>query len=277
MARHLVEAGHTVVGHDIDQAAMDRAAATGVTPADDPAAVATAADAVVLSLPGPAAVTAVVDEAIAGFDGGETVIDCTTSRPDTTSAVAEHLAGHDVALLGAPVSGGQSGAEAGTLSAIVGGSPAALEATRGVLEAFTDDVFHVSDRPEHGHACKLLNNYLSFTALVATSEAVALGADLGLDVDTMVSVFSASTGRNSATEDKFPNQIVTGAYDAGFAMGLMDKDIKLFAEFAEEREMRLMLGTVLRNLVGYARSDRGPEADMTEIYPFLRELSASPD
>lgn len=277
MVQHLLDDGFSVIVNDINEDAVSTATAAGATATRELADLANAADVVLLSVPGPSVVETVVDGLAPGFDGGETLIDHTTSKPGTTAGIAATLADRSVTVLGAPVSGGQSGAEAGTLSVMVGGDEAILEAYRSVIDAYAATVFHVSDRPEHAHALKLLNNYLSITALVATSEAVLVGEQIGLDIETMVDVFTASTGRNSSTDDKFPNQVVTGNFNTGFAMELVDKDIRLFAEFAEDTETRAIVGDVVRNLVGYARTDLGGDADMTEIYRFVAEHARPPD
>lgn len=156
--------------------------------------------------------------------------------------------------MGAPVSGGTSGAEADTLSVIVGGDEAAFEACVPLFETFASNIFYVGSRPMHGHAVKLLNNYLSFTALIASAEAVALGDAAGLNRETLVEVFSESSGRNSATQHKIPEAVLTGKYDLRFTLELMKRDIRLSSEFCETHDAPLLLGDTIRNLVGYARA-----------------------
>ncbi|WP_331232383.1 NAD-binding protein [Natronorarus salvus] len=125
-------------------------------------------------------------------------------------------------ILGAPVSGGAFGAESGTLTMMIGGDQPIFEEVESYLDAFTSDTFCVGNNPGCGHAVKLLNNYLSNTAMVATSEAIVLGQQICLDIDTMCEIFNVSTGRNSATEDKFPEYISVDR-GVGFALGLMKK------------------------------------------------------
>ncbi|MFB6157920.1 MAG: NAD(P)-dependent oxidoreductase [Haloferacaceae archaeon] len=265
MAAHLTD-DHRVAGFDVREEAVEAFAEAGGTPAATAADAAADAEVVFLSLPGPDEVEAVVDEVGDALDPDAVLVDLTTSTPGTTEAVADRLAAD---VLGAPVSGGVSGAERGTLTVMVGGDPAVLEACRPLLEAFAADVFHLGDGPGDGHAAKLLNNYLSTTALLASSEALALGRRAGLDGETLVELFSASSGRNSATEDKLPEQVLTGDYDLGFTLGLTEKDIRLLGSFAEEQDAPLLLAGVVRNLVGYARSDHGGDADMTRVYDFV--------
>lgn len=275
MATHLVEAGHDLTAYDIDPQALERVVNNGATPAEDEAEAVAGAEVVFFSLPQPDTVKAVVDETIQTLEDGAVVIDLTTSTPEITNGIAARLSEHGVDVLGAPVSGGQSGARAGTLSVIVGGDTAVFEACEPLFEAFAEDIFHVGTQPGHGHAVKLLNNYLSFTALLATSEAVALGDAAGLDRQTLVDVFSVSTGRNSATQEKIPEAVLTGSYDLGFTLDLMKKDARLFTEFGQNHNAPLVLGDTVKNLVGYAHAQHGDDADMSRIYDFVEEMGFS--
>ncbi|MDY6819021.1 MAG: NAD(P)-dependent oxidoreductase [Halobacteriales archaeon] len=272
MATHLVDAGHAVTVYDIRQSAIESLVDAGAVGADSIPAVAEAAEVIFLSLPTPADVEDVVAELAPTIDPGDVLIDTTTSTPQTTAAVADRLADHGVDVLGAPVSGGTTGAQAGTLSVMMGGDRAVYEACKPLVDAFAADVFHVGPAPGHGHGIKLLNNYLSFTGLIAASEATLLGQRIGLDLETMCRVFTASSGRNSATEDKLPNHVATGSYDMGFPLRLMEKDIRLLTEFSEHNETPLLLAAMIRQLVGYARTQQGAEADMTRIYDFLETV-----
>lgn len=271
MATHLVRDGHDVAVFDRRPEAVKAVEAAGGTGAGSTAALGTAADVVFLSLPGPKEVKAVVSELEETVEPGSVVIDMTTSRPGTTRVVAERLADHGATLLGSPVSGGTSGAEEGTLAAMVSGDRATFEATREYFDAFAANVFHVGEDPGHGHAVKLLNNYLSCTALVATSEAVVLGQQIGIDIETMCDIFNVSSGRNSATEDKFPDAIAKGR-GVGFALELVEKDIRLLLEFAEENRTPLLVANVVRSLVGRTRTRYGDGGDMTDIYNYISEV-----
>ncbi len=272
MARNLVTAGHDVTVYDLDDEAIEAVADVGATPAASSPNAVTGAEVVFLSLPTPAAVEAVVNEIEPALEEGSVLVDLTTSTPETTNGIAERLADHGVDVLGAPVSGGATGAKDGTLSIIAGGDEAVFDACRPLFDAIGTDVFHVGDEPGHGHAVKLLNNYLSNVALLATSEAVILGDAAGLDRKQLVDVFSVSSGRNSATEDKIPNQVLTGEYDVGFKLSLMDKDMRLLSAFANDQELPLLVGHVVRDLVGYARTKHGDDGDMTRVYDLLEDL-----
>ena len=272
MARNLVRAGHDVAVYDLDAAAVEAVADAGATPATSSSDAVAGAEVVFLSLPTPDIVESTVAEIESDLEDGSILVDLTTSTPATTNQIADRLSEYGVDVLGAPVSGGTAGAEDGTLSVIAGGDRAAFEACTPLFEVIGSDLFHVGEQPGHGHAVKLLNNYLSNIALLATSEAVILGDAAGLDRRQLVDVFSVSTGRNSSTEDKIPNQVLTGEYDVGFKLGLMNKDMRLLSEFANDQETPLLVGHVARDLVGYARTKKGDDADMTRVYEFLEDV-----
>jgi 3-hydroxyisobutyrate dehydrogenase len=268
MARHVVEDGHDLVAFDLDSDALDRLVDAGAARAESVGDVGTRSDIVFLSLPDPAAVEAVVDDLTGAMEDGSAVVDLTTSTPSTSREAAEKLDEHGVTFLGAPVSGGTSGASAGSLTLMAGGDPATVEACRPYVESFAADVFHIGDDPGHGNAVKLLNNYLSNVALVATSEAIALGREAGLDAETMCDVFNVSSGQNTSTMQKFPDHIIPGD-EIGFALGLMEKDMRLLSEFAEEYRMPLLVESVVHNQVSAARARFGDDGDMGDIYDYV--------
>jgi 3-hydroxyisobutyrate dehydrogenase-like beta-hydroxyacid dehydrogenase len=128
---------------------------------------------------------------------------------------------------------------------------------------------HVGTRPGQGMTMKLLNNFLSGTAMAATSEAVAFGERQGLDPKTIIDVVNVSSGRNTATSDKFPNRIITGSFDSGFATRLMAKDMRLYLESVERTGTAHRLGSVIKGIWNELVQD-SPESDFTEIYRFTR-------
>jgi 3-hydroxyisobutyrate dehydrogenase len=198
----------------------------------------------------------------------ETVIDLSTIGPKAATEAAGLLHTAGITYCDGPVSGGAAGARAATISLMFAGPSAVLEASRVLLESFTGNVFHVGDRAGLGQAMKLANNFLSATALAATSEAVAFGVAHGLDMSTMIDVLNVSTGRNSATTDKFPNRILTGSYDAGFSTAHMTKDVGLFVDGAGEVKTA---ATVAAAVTETWRGCDGalPGSDFTEIWRYV--------
>jgi 3-hydroxyisobutyrate dehydrogenase len=145
-----------------------------------------------------------------------------------------------------------------------------FETHRALLESFAGNVFHVGERAGHGQAMKLLNNFLSATALAASSEALALGQAYGLDLETMLDVVNVSTGRNSATSDKFPNRVLTGTYDTGFFTHLMAKDVRLFNSVAAEAGTARAVSEAV-GAVWNAFEAAMPGSDFSEIWRFVGE------
>jgi 3-hydroxyisobutyrate dehydrogenase len=246
----------------------DRLPAGGVA-ATSVADVAARCTTVFISVPDGAATHAVAEEILA-TDGSvvETIIDLSTIGPQAAVGAAQLVAPAGIAYCDGPVSGGAAGARAATISLMFSGPSAVLDAHRSLLESFTGNIFHVGEDAGQGQAMKLANNYLSATALAATSEAIAFGAAHGLDMTTMIDVLNVSTGRNSATVDKFPNRILTGSYDAGFSTAHMTKDVGLFVDGAAAIDA----AAVVANAV--ATTWRGcdatlPGSDFTEIWRYV--------
>jgi 3-hydroxyisobutyrate dehydrogenase len=238
--------------------------------------VAATAATVFLSLPDGHASLAVARDITASAERVTTVVvDLSTIAIEASQTVHTHLARAGIAYIEAPVSGGQAGARAGTVTVMWSGPAALLESHRVILASISKNVFHVGDRPGQGQAMKLLNNFLSATALVATSEAILFGLAQGLNLKTMIDVLNVSTGRNTATSDKFPSRIITGTYDAGFRTALMAKDMELYMEGVTKARTPGHLGEVVHRIWHQAHKDM-PSSDFTEIYRFLQQMSRPP-
>jgi len=267
LAANLVEAGLAVVAYD---AAGPARAPDGSAYVESVAEVARAADVVVFSLPDGAVSESVAREVLATEDRRVThVVDTSTVGPHAAQVIAALLAEARIVYVDAPVSGGVAGARARTLAVMVAADDAACAYVEPVLAGLSDRRHRVGDRPGLGQALKLANNFLSATALAATSEAVAFGTALGLDLATMVEVLNASSGNNTATSDKFPNHVITGRYASGFANSLMAKDVRLYLAEVEQQGGPATVGKVTAGIWDrFAAAD--PGADFTRIYPFVR-------
>ena len=269
MARNLAAAGHEVICHDA--AGTEALAPPGAPCAGSVAALARAARIVFLCLPDGPAVLQVAGELAACSDRAVgIVVDSTTAGIADARAAHALLADAGVRYADAPVSGGTRGAEAGTLAMMVAAPGALFAEIEPFIRPMAANARHVGTRPGQGMAMKLLNNFLSATAMAATSEAVAFGVSQGLDMMTILETVNVSTGRNTATEDKFPNRIATGAFDAGFATRLMAKDIRLYEASAVDADAPRRLAVLLRTIWNEVESAR-PDSDFTEIYKHLRE------
>ena len=268
MSANLAAAGYSLSVHD--KAGSRERAPEGAAVATSAAEVAQAAGTVFLSLPDGDACRDVVRE-IAGTPGRATtvVVDFSTTGVAAAREIARDLAEDGIVYADAPVSGGRTGAVAGTLTVMWAGSTELLQRVRSALDAVAKNVFHVGAAPGQGQAMKLLNNFLSGAALAATSEAVAYAETQELDPCTVIDVLNASTGRNTATSDKFPNRILTGTFDAGFQTALMAKDLRLYVESARASGARLDIGKRVAETWQRAESEM-PDSDCTRIYEFIR-------
>jgi 3-hydroxyisobutyrate dehydrogenase len=224
---------------------------------------------VLISVPDGAATLAVAQAVITTEHAViETLIDLSTIGPQAAVHAAELLGAAGITYCDGPVSGGAAGARAGTISLMFSGPSAVLEAQRSVLESFTGNVFHVGEQAGQGQAMKLANNYLSATALAATSEAISFGLAHGLDMATMIDVLNVSTGRNSATVDKFPNRVLTGTFDAGFSTAHMTKDVGLFVDGAASVGTADVVATAVTTT--WRGCDEAlPGSDFTEIWRYV--------
>ena len=255
---------------------MDALAGEGVEAAGSPAEVADRAEIVLVSLPTPEVVRAVALGPDGLIHGGaiRTYVDLSTTGQAVAVEVAAALAERGITTLDAPVSGGVRGATQGTLAVMVAGPAPELERVRPLLEVF-GRVFHVGEQPGLGQLMKLANNFLSATAIAATAEAVVLGVKGGLDPAIMLEVINASTGRNTASEDKFPRQVLTGRYAAGFTTGLLTKDLGLCAAAAEALGVPMPVAAAVHARWQHALAELGADADMTRIVSLVERAAGA--
>jgi 3-hydroxyisobutyrate dehydrogenase len=266
LAANLVGCGHAVVAHD---ALGPGRAPEGAVYACDVADVARRAEIVVFSLPDGRASTAVAGEIVAVTDRRVAhVVDTSTVGVRSAQALGASLDDAGVGYVDAPVSGGVDGARARTLAVMYAGTDDACAAVEPVLAGLSDRRHRVGDRPGLGQAMKLANNFLSATALVATSEALAFGVAEGLEPATMLEVLNGSSGRSAATSDKFPNHVLTGRYASGFTNTLMAKDLDLYLRAAEDRGGSTAVAAVTVSVwERFATAE--PGVDFTRIHPFV--------
>jgi hypothetical protein len=266
MANRLLDAGHRLAVYDIRDAAMAPLVARGAAGKSSSRAVADAADIVFFSLPEPKDVEgeALAADGVAEGQRAKIFVDLSTTGPRTTALVVAGLMERGIATIDSPVSGGVAGAKNGTLAVMASGPQALIERVRPLLAVF-GKVFHVGERPGMGQAMKLCNNVLSATAMAVTAEAMVMGVKAGLDPAQMLEVINSGTGRNTATESKFPNEVITRRFTQGFYTGLMYKDVRLCLEEAEALQVPMWVGSAVRMMWQLANSELGPQSDFTEI------------
>src|SRR5690348_757475 len=273
MANRLLDAGHSLTVYDIREKAMAPVIARGAVAASSSRGVADSADIVFFSLPEPEDVRgeAIGENGVLAGERAKILVDLSTTGRPTTLIVAEALAQKGIAMVDAPVSGGVAGATKGTLAVMASGDPAALARVSPLLGIF-GRLFLIGERPGMAQVMKLANNLLSATSLAIASEAVVMGAKAGLDPRLMIEVINAGTGRNSATETKFPQSILTRRFGYGFATGLMHKDVRLCLEEARSLGTPMAVGEAVRAIWQAAEGKLGADSDYTEIFRYLEGL-----
>lgn len=290
MAKRLVAAGYQVRGYDTSADARAAFAAIGtsdagggVTAVADLASIGDGTDAVILMLPDSDIVERVVlgrltsqppegtsGGLLATLPAGATIIDMSSSDPARTRILAEQVGAAGATLIDAPVSGGVSGARAGTLMIMVGGPAEAFAQFQPMLATIGKKVVHAGDIGA-GHAVKALNNLMSAANLLASSEALIAGRRFGLDPAVMLEIINGASGRSASTENKWPNYVLTEKYDAGFSIRLMVKDLKLALSIEHATGVPSAASEAVAATWEAALADLPPDADHTAIARWLSE------
>lgn len=262
MALNLLKAGHALRVFDLNRPAVAEAVAAGAVAATDAADAVHDAEVVISMLPASRHVEGLyLGEAglLGKIPAGALVIDCSTIAPASARKVAGAASDRGLAMIDAPVSGGTAGAQAGTLTFIVGGPDATLERARPYLQAMGRNIFHCGDSGA-GQVAKLCNNMALGAIMAVTGEAIALGVAHGLDPKVLSGMMAVSTGRSWATEVCNPwpgvldNAPASRGYAGGFGNDLMLKDLGLAAEAAMGVGASIPMGELARNL--YAMNSR---------------------
>ncbi|WP_213772977.1 NAD(P)-dependent oxidoreductase [Bradyrhizobium sp. dw_78] len=264
MARRLIAAKHQLIVFDTRQEAVGRLVALGAQTASSPRDIADRVETVFASLPSLQASLEVATGQNGVIEGKRVKRFVDLSTVGTHMAVRIHglLAKRDIVLLDSPVSGGVGGAEKGTLAVMVSGPRADFETVKPALDAI-GKVFFIGEQPGSAQTMKLVNNLLSATAVVATSEAVTMGVKSGLDPSVMIDVINAGSGMNTASRDKFPRSVLPRSFDFGFATGLMVKDVRLFLEEAKALGMSMEVAEAVGRLWEVVMRETGAESDFT--------------
>lgn len=275
MAAHLAPAGaHLTLLDAAPGRAREIADSLGAEAAENAAALA-GCDLVILMLPSSVQVEDVLlgQGLLDALPDGALVLDMGSSDPNRTVALAERAAARGVDFVDAPVSGGVRGARAATLAIMVGGAPEAAARAHPVLALLGGAVTRVGG-PGAGHAMKALNNLLSAVGILAAAEVLAVGTRFGLEPKTMLDVLNGSTGRNHATETKFERHVLSRAFDSGFSMNLMVKDLSTALSLPGARDGGASaLLAVTRDAWAAALDTLGAGADHTELARYVETLA----
>jgi len=272
MARRLIEAGHKLVVYDTRNDAVASLIAMGAQVASSPADVADRVETVMASLP-----SLQISEKVAIGEGGvihgkriRRFIDLSTTGSRVATKIAAALAKKHIVQIDSPVSGGVGGATKGTLAVMVSGPKAEVDLVKDVLAVF-GKVFVIGEKPGMAQTMKLANNFLSATAMAATSEAVAMGVKAGLDPAVMIDVINAGSGRTTASDGKFPQAILPRTFNYGFATALMLKDVRLCFDEAKALNVPSAVMNAVLGQWETTNAEYGGDSDFTAIVKMIEK------
>jgi 3-hydroxyisobutyrate dehydrogenase-like beta-hydroxyacid dehydrogenase len=272
MSERLLEAGYSLTVFDTDAANVDALVKKGAKKASSAAEVASAADIVLVSLPTPDIVrnVALGENGVARGNRVRTLIDLSTTGPGVSNIIAKELTQRNISWVDSPVSGGVKGAAAGTLAVMVSCPKPVFEEIEPILKVF-GKIFFTGEKPGLAQTAKLANNLMAAAAVVITSEAMAMGVKAGLDAKVLIDIINASSGRNSASQDKFPRAVLPGTFDFGFTTGLSYKDVRLCIDEAEAMGVPMVCGASVRQMLAITNAKFGANSDFTFIAKVLEE------
>jgi 3-hydroxyisobutyrate dehydrogenase-like beta-hydroxyacid dehydrogenase len=272
MARRLIAAGHKLIVFDTRNDAVAPLVALGAQLASSPADVADRVETVMASLP-----SLQISEKVALGEGGviqgkriKRFIDLSTTGATVAAKIAAGLAKKNIVQIDCPVSGGVGGATKGTLAVMVSGPKAEIDLVKDVLAVF-GKVFVIGEKPGMAQTMKLANNFLSATAMAATSEAVAMGVKAGLDPAVMIDVINAGSGRTTASDGKFPQAILPRTFNYGFATALMLKDVRLCVEQAKSLDVPNSVMSAVLDQWETTNKEFGGDSDFTAIVKMIEQ------
>jgi len=272
MARRLIAAGHKLIVFDTRNDAVAPLVALGAQLASSPADVADRVETVMASLP-----SLQISEKVALGEGGviqgkriKRFIDLSTTGATVAAKIAAVLAKKNIVQIDCPVSGGVGGATKGTLAVMVSGPKAEIDLVKDVLAVF-GKVFVIGEKPGMAQTMKLANNFLSATAMAATSEAVAMGVKAGLDPSVMIDVINAGSGRTTASDGKFPQAILLRTFNYGFATALMLKDVRLCVEQAKSLDVPNSVMSAVLDQWETTNKEFGGDSDFTAIVKMVEQ------
>jgi len=279
MARNLLRAGHRVTVSDPSAENTARLTAEGAAPAANAASLAAGSEIIVSMLPSGKELRAVYlgsNGVVAHSKAGTLLVDCSTTDVDSARAVAKAAAERGLLFLDAPVSGGVSGAEAGTLTFMAGGEDRAIDAARPILLAMGKNLVHTGGSGS-GQAAKICNNLILGISMIGVSEAFVLAEQLGLAPDKLFAVASTSSGQcwSLTSYCPVPGPVPAAPsnrnYQPGFAAKMMLKDLRLAVEAAEGAKQDIELGNLAKRLYERFVQEGHGDLDFSAIIRDIRQ------
>jgi 3-hydroxyisobutyrate dehydrogenase len=274
MATHVARVFDTVVWNRTVARAERFAREQGARAAASPADLVGACEVVITCLPTTREVREVIEAAAPAWRSGQLLIDATSGDPAGSRRNAAWLAERGVGFVDAPVSGGTSGAESGTLTVMLGGEERWVERARTFVAPFAGKVEHVGPVGA-GHALKAINQALLAVNLVAAGEGLAALTRLGVAPRRAVDVLNASSGRSNVTERLIPERVLTGAWPRTFSLALLDKDVGVALEVLADAGLESSVYPALKRALEEARARLDPDADHVEAVRAIEERAGT--
>lgn len=277
MARHVAGGTTLAVWNRTRSKAATFASETGTRDAESAAAAADGVEFFITCLPTSAQVEEILfgnHGAAAHLERGAIVIDCTSGDPTTSRRIAERLQSLGIAFIDAPVSGGVSGAEAGTLTVMVGGDAAVLERSRPVVELFAGKIVHCG-AVGTGDAVKAVNNALLAVHVWSTAEGLAMLRKLGVDPGVALDVINSSSGRSNSSMNLFPERVLNRSFPRTFRLALLDKDAGIAVGIAHETGTPADILELTSRLFAEAHRELGEDADHVEAVKVVERRAAT--
>lgn len=269
-ATRLLAAGHDLLVYDRSKEALERIVAKGGKAVASARDMADQTDTVLLCLPMPRIVADVAAEVAQG-SAVRIVVDLSTTGPSVTKEVEAILSNRDIALIGAPVSGGTVAAEKGTLAVMPAGPEAAYRDIEPLLRVIGKNIFYLGADSSLGQTMKIINNTLYATSMVASCEALVYGVKAGLDAKTMLDVINVSSGRSFATLERIPQCVLDRSFPVRFTTELLHKDVKMCIDEAEKLGVPMHVNPAARQFLAFAISQGDGQRD--NVFP-IRHLEA---
>lgn len=271
MAVQLIASGSQLICYDPNSAALSKLRDLGAEIASTPSALAKVSEIIILSLPKAAVVDAVMRDIVSDIRPGAIVLDTSTSEPATSQAMAALGDAHGFSFVDGPVSGGPAAANAGTMTMLLGGETSAIEHLAPVLDIITAKTVVVGGSGA-GHAAKIANNMLCAANLVLVGEALRLGQAVGVAPDALLEGINAGSGRSGVSEVNFPKWVLNNAFDSGFTMGLMRKDVGLALDLAQTSDVDLGCFAQIADIWLNKSHDIPDSADFNKIVTHNRKV-----
>lgn len=275
MALRLAEAGYPLVVCDPDATRLEALTAKGALAVATPREVANQAEIVFACLPSQEISRNVAcgDNGVVGGKAIKIYVESSTIGQITIGQIAERLAAANIAVLDMPVSGGPTWAREGKLTTILSGPKEARDTVAPILSRLAGRTIVVGDKPGLAQVAKIVNNALSLTAMMITSEAMVAGVKAGVDPDALIDVINAGTGRNSATVDKFPKAVLPRTFAYGGPVGMGIKDMQLYCDLGSASQASTPIGDRVVELWRVITDDIGADSDLTEMVRHFEKIA----